>query len=198
MQLQNQAIQNSFASVFMEKPPFEDDRMMRLIPALLMAASVAGVADAARAAAPEPVQPVDADRFMGRWYEILRTPNDQQKNCYAAYQDWTRKGDRFAIKQVCHRDSPDGRESTFGVSAKPLNPEHTKWEASFFGGLIRGRYWVSDHDPAYNWMIATTEDGRFPKLMARRPGIPEAEQAALKARMAKLGFRTEGLQAVGK
>ncbi len=157
----------------------------------------AALAGAAQAGVPTPAKSVDMDRLMGRWYEILRTPNTNQKNCYAAYQVWERRGADYAIRQVCHRDSSEGRESALGVTARPLNPQNTEFEASFFGGILRARYWVTDHADNYSWMIATTDDGRFPKLLARTPGLSPAEQEALKKRMAALGFDVERLQAVG-
>ena len=166
--------------------------MRRIVCSLL----IAGLAGAAHAAAPAPEKSVDMNQFVGLWYEILRTPNDQQKNCFAAYQVWTRRASDYAIRQVCHRDAPDGRESVINTSAKAINPQNTEFEASFFGGLIRARYWVTDHADDYSWMIATTEDGRYPKLLARTPSLPSSERSALRQRMASLGFATDALQAV--
>ena len=110
----------------------------------------------ALAAAPEPRKPIDLDRFMGRWFEILRTPNGAQANCHAAYQVWSQpKPGRFSIAQVCHRDSPAGPERRVQTGARTLDPPtNAKFEASFFGGLIRRQYWVIDHADDYGWMIA--------------------------------------------
>jgi apolipoprotein D and lipocalin family protein len=155
-----------------------------------------GLASAAHASAPPPQKPVDMDRLAGRWYEILRTPNVHQVNCYAAYQEWARKGAVYSVRQVCHRDSPDGREGVMGVSARPINPEATEFEATFFGGIVHARYWITDHADDYSWMIATTEDGHFPKLLARTPTLPSAEQETLKQRMARLGFNIGKLETV--
>jgi apolipoprotein D and lipocalin family protein len=176
--------------------------MKRAVLAVLGALAIAG---AARAEAPEPRRPLDLERFMGRWYEILRTPNGNERNCYAVYQDWSaqeragKSEQRFQISQHCHRGSPTGSDRVVNTSARVLNPPaNTKFEASFFGGLIRGRYWVVDHADDYSWMIATTEDGRYPALLARTPGLPTPQQDRLKARMAQIGFDTGKLQAVGE
>ena len=168
--------------------------------AVLAALAVLAIAAAARAEAPEPRRPVDLERFMGRWYEILRTPNANERNCYAVYQDWSAKDDdRFQIRQHCHKGSPTGPERLVNTSARVLDaPANTKFEASFFGGLIRGRYWVVDHADDYSWMIATTEDGRFPALLARKPALAPSEQGRLKARMAEIGLTTATLQSVGE
>ena len=164
-----------------------------VLAAVLMAGSVAVVPVAAEA--PEPRATIDLNRFMGRWYEIARTPNDHQSNCWAASQVWSRRGpDRFAITQICHRDRRDGRVSTVNTSARVLDPAtNAKWEASFFAGLIRQRYWVIDIAPDYSWMIATTADGQFPALLSRNPTMSPAQKAELVARMERLGLPTRQL-----
>lgn len=153
----------------------------------------------AAAAAPEPARPLDVNRFMGRWYEILRTPNDRQKNCYAAYQVWTRKAaNRFAIAQHCRKGSRTGPLEVVQTDARLLaHPSNAKFEASFFGGLIRKDYWVIDRADDYSWMIASSSDGKYPAVLARTPGLTPARQAELKRRMAQLGLPTGQLQAVG-
>lgn len=143
----------------------------------------------------EPRRAIDLDRFMGRWYEILRTPNDHQRNCWAASQVWSRRDDgRFTIRQSCRRGSTTGRVENFDTTARVLNaPQNNKFEASFFGGLIRQRYWVIDRADDYSWMIATTADGEFPALLSRSPTMSAAETARLRRRMAELGLPTATL-----
>ena len=141
---------------------------------------------------------LDTDRIMGRWYEILRAPNKVQRNCYAAYQVWSRKGENYSVQQVCHRDSPEGRVAEVVVDARPLNPQKTLFDTSFFGGMIHAKYVLVDHAPDYSWLISTTADGRFPKLMARSPGLPAAEQEVIKQRMAHLGFDVNRLESCGE
>nr|WP_295106537.1 lipocalin family protein [uncultured Caulobacter sp.] len=140
--------------------------------------------------APEPRRVVDIDRFMGRWYEIVRTPNNRQKNCHAAYQVWSRKANgAFDIDQVCHVGDRDGPARHVDTAARIVDPTtNAKFEASFFGGLIRRQYWVIDHGDDYGWMIASTSDGKFVALLARTPGLSAARLATLKARMRALGF----------
>jgi apolipoprotein D and lipocalin family protein len=176
--------------------------MSRLIPG---AALVLGLLTAGGVWAAAPVETLtaqapqlDADRIMGRWYEILRTPNKLQRNCFAAYQVWSRKGEIFNVQQVCHRDSPAGRVAEVNGDAKPLNAQKTLFDASFLGGLIHAKYVLADHAPDYSWLIATTADGRFPKLLARAPGLPAAEQEQLKQRMAHMGFDVNRLEVCGE
>jgi apolipoprotein D and lipocalin family protein len=170
--------------------------MVRFLCVLLAAVVLPSLA-AARA--PEPRKPVDLGRFMGRWYEILRTPNAAQKNCYAASQVWSpREAGRFSIAQVCHRDSVDGEEKSVQVSARIVDPAtNAKFEARFFGGVIRQEYWILDRADDYRWMVAGTPGGNFVALFARRPTMPPEEVAAITARLAAMGLNTGKLVAMG-
>jgi len=161
--------------------------------------TIAAAATPVRAeTAPEPRRSVDIDRFMGRWYEIVRTPNNRQKNCHAAHQVWTRKANgTFDIDQVCHLGDRDGPARHVDTAARIVDPStNAKFEASFFGGLIRRQYWVIDHGDDYAWMIASTSDGKFVALLARTPGLSPPRLSSLRARMRALGFNND-LEEVG-
>ena len=168
--------------------------------ALIATALLLLVATAASADAPEPRRTIDLDRFMGRWHEILRTPNDHQRDCWNASQVWSRRDNgRFAIAQTCHRGSRTGQVRTVNTNARLLDTtNNAKFEASFFGGLIRQRYWVIEVAPDYSWMIATTADGKFPALLSRSPTMTDARRQELVARMARLGLPTRQLEPSGR
>lgn len=161
--------------------------------AITLLAGSTGVASAQ--SAPEPRATINVDRFMGRWYEIARTPNNHQGNCWAASQNWSRRAaNMFAITQTCHRDSRDGQATNVKTSARILDTAtNAKWEASFFAGLIRQRYWVIDIAPDYSWMIATTADGQFPALLSRNATMSPGQKTELIARMGRLGLPTRQL-----
>ena len=144
----------------------------------------------AAAQAPEPRRPVDLPRFMGRWFEILRTPNMAEGNCYAASQLWSPAAPgRVSIAQTCHRNSATGPERHVMTPARVLDdPTDAKFEASFFGGLFHRQYWVLDHADDYGWMIASTADGNYVSVLARTPALPAAEVASLTARVTALGL----------
>lgn len=168
----------------------------RRLAAVALAAALA-TATSSLAAAPAPKKSIDLDRFMGRWNEILRTPNDAQKNCYAAYQVWSQPSPgRFNIAQVCHKDSPAGPEKRIQTGARVLDPPtNAKFEASFFAGLIHRDYWVLDHADDYSWMIASTADGKFVGILARKASLPRAEVDTLRSRASALGLNGSELVA---
>lgn len=163
--------------------------------ASLLAVVALTVATPAAAEAPEPRRPVDMDRFVGRWHEILRTPNAAQRDCHAASQVWAEVGGgRYRVLQTCRRGGPTGPARNFDTAVRVLNPgENTRFEASFFGGLLRQQYWVVDRADDYSWMIATTADGRYPAVLARRPDLPAAEVERLRRRVADMGLPAAGM-----
>lgn len=170
---------------------------MRTLAALMVAMALPSVA---LAAAPEPRKSIEIDRFMGRWYEIVRTPNDGQKNCHAASQLWSQRPDgTFDIAQTCRKGSPTGPLRSVETRARVLDPgTNAKFEASFFGGLLRRKYWVIDRSDDYGWMIASTSDGEFVALLSRQPSMPDGQVQALIGRMRSLGFVKNQLLIVGR
>lgn len=182
--------------------PMETGRVPGALRAALLALSAAvliGWPGLAAAQAPEPRQTLNLERFMGRWHEILRTPNDHQRDCWAAIQVWSQTAPgRFSIAQTCHRGSRTGPVRRINTSARVTDTRtNAKFEASFFGGLIRQRYWVIDIAPDYSWMIATTADGKFPALLSRNPTMSAAQRQQLTARMGQLGLPTAQLEPSG-
>ncbi len=166
---------------------------------IALAALAVLIAFPVRAAAPEPKRPVALAPLMGRWYEIVRTPNDQQHNCHGAYQTWSARADgEFDIDLVCHAGGASGRARHVAARARVTDATtNAKFEASFFGGLLHRSYWIIDHGPTYDWMIASSADGRNVALLARTPGLPASEQARLTSRIRSLGFTGNALQSVG-
>jgi apolipoprotein D and lipocalin family protein len=171
----------------------------RFAAVVLMWLCTAGASLAAGPTAPEPKKPINLERFMGRWYEILRTPNLAQRNCYAAFQTWSEVSPgKFSIAQVCHSDSAGGSEHKVQTGAKVLDaPANTKFEASFFGGLLHRDYWVLDHADDYSWMIASTSNGKYVAALSRKPGLPKREVDAMLARVTGMGLETSKLVSVG-
>jgi apolipoprotein D and lipocalin family protein len=163
--------------------------LVGLCAGLLLAAAV-------QAAAPQPAKPVDIDRFMGRWYEIARTPNPNQKDCWAATTDWVRKaGNRFSFVQTCRRGSPDGPKKVWQGAATIADPRtRAKLDLSFLGGVIKQEYWVLDHADDYSWAVVGTPGGNYVWLFSRQPSVSEAERAQLLQQVRALGYDTGKLQ----
>jgi len=59
---------------------------------------------------PQPAKALDTNRFVGRWYEIARMPNNIQNGCATSLADWSHATPtQFNVVQTCHVDTPTGR-----------------------------------------------------------------------------------------
>ena len=166
---------------------------------LLLLAAALTLAGPAVAKAPEPKKPVEIDRFLGRWYEIARTPNVNQKNCFAPEMNWTRVGpDRYAVAQVCHKGSRKGAAATNkGAATVADTRTFAKLNLAFFGGVVRQEYWVIDRADDYRWAIVGTPGGNFIWILARKPLLSAPERAEAVGRARQLGYNVKKLEFAG-
>ena len=108
---------------------------------------------------------VDLDRFDGRWFEIVRSPNDVQKDCSRAQIDFNAQNrpNRYGIVVTCTRRA-DGGVETLRANARVTDPgtnsrlRFTLTGLLSFGGLAGQNYWIWDHAPDYSWAILALPD----------------------------------------
>lgn len=164
---------------------------MKLVAAALTAAFALTSAPAlATAAPPQPLKPVPAALYSGRWYEIARTHNHMQAGCEAStsdFSDWS--SGSFSVTQSCHKGALNGPLQVMKVSGRVLpNCANAKMKLGVLGGLISQEYWIVDHADNGSWAIMDRSDGRYVWLLSRRPTLSPADKAAAMARLRALGF----------
>ena len=153
---------------------------MRFLAAVLFLALAAPAA----AEAPQPQKPVNLAQMSGRWYEIARLPNSNQRNCHAPTLDWSRSGEGLSIVITCRQGSPAGRAVARKASARVI--DNGRMRVSFLGGLVSAEYRVIDHDP--NWVLLGTSGGNYLWLLSRSRTLPAAVREAAVARARALGY----------
>lgn len=151
------------------------------------------------AAAPQPRKTVEVDRFLGRWYEAARTPNGNQKNCWAPTLEWTRTAPRkFAVTQVCHKGSVKGPTAVMrGTAAFSDTHTNAKMVLAFFGGVVKQEYWILDHDDDYRWAVVGTPGGNFVWVMSRTAVLAPAERDEALMRLRAMGYDSRHLEYAG-
>jgi apolipoprotein D and lipocalin family protein len=147
------------------------------------------------AAAPPPARAVGPQFFTGRWFEIARSLNPNQKDCEAPTYDFAPQssgGPRFTL--TCRKGSPNGPADRLNVSIRlPRGADAAQFRVSALGGLVGANYTVLDHDEAYSWALLTMGDGRYVWLLARAPLLEPEVKARLTSRIAQLGYNTAHL-----
>ena len=161
--------------------------MVSIRSALLAAGLV--LATPAFAAAPQPAAKVLPGQMTGRWYEVARLPNANQRGCQADISDWRKTGDGWSVVQVCHKGSVDAPPTEWRAKARVVDPAtNAKIKLSFFGGLVSQEYWVLENRPDQGWLILSTANGKYLWLMSSKPTLPAAAKAQAVARIKQLGF----------
>lgn len=167
--------------------------MTLLKPAALAIALLAPLC--AQAAAPEPSKAVSPSFYTGKWYEIARLPNNNQKDCQAGVTQFTAsaKGG-FAVVQSCRLGSLTGKVKSQDTTGKILpGANNAKFQLAFLGGAVKQEYWVVDRDDGLDWAVMGTPGGNYVWLMSRKPSLPTAEKAAIVARLKAAGYKTDKL-----
>jgi apolipoprotein D and lipocalin family protein len=168
-----------------------------LLAGTLMTVTAAGVAPTPVSAksAPQPSRAVSAAFYSGRWYEIARTPNINQRDCEAPTSEFAAGADgRYRIIQTCHRGSPEGAAKVFKSTAALVpGTENAKFTVTFFG-LAKQEYWVLDCSSDGSWAIMATPGGNYVWLLSRRPVMSAAAEARALSRIKALGYDVDRLE----
>lgn len=148
---------------------------------------------------------VDMGRFDGRWFEIIRSPNDLQKSCRRAQIDLTpqAQANRYGMLVTCLR-SADGQTETLRANARVADPgtnrrlRMTLTGLLGFGGLAGQTYVIQDHAPDYSWAILAVPDKSDWWIWHRNQNAPAATRTQLTARARGLGLDTGQLVQTGQ
>jgi apolipoprotein D and lipocalin family protein len=157
----------------------------------------------------QPIPAVDVAGYMGRWYQLALYPNYFQKQCVAdtsaTYRD---RGDgTVEVRNRCRR--ADGAMDEALGMARPVagvsriesgRLQPARLEVSFLPAWLRwtgigwGAYWVLDRANDGRYVIIGEGSREYLWVLARSPALPDADWAAVRARLQALGYDLSRLQ----
>ena len=142
------------------------------------------------AAPAAPTKAVPASFFSGRWYEIARTPNINQKDCEApTYQFEPKTAETLAFTLTCHKGEPDGKPQSLNVTLHlPENEARNRFRVTALGGLASVDYVVLDRAEDGDWWILETPKNPKIWLLARKPEVSGADKSEALASVKAQGF----------
>ena len=126
---------------------------------------------------PRPVESVDLERYMGRWYEIAALPNFFQRNCVRdTTADYRLRDDGLvAVTNRCV-DADGEVDQAEGVARRAGPDASARLEVSFvslFGlNLFWGDYWIIGLGEDYEYALVGTPSRRWGWVLARDPHPP--------------------------
>jgi apolipoprotein D and lipocalin family protein len=138
---------------------------------------------------PQPVQAVELNRYLGKWYELARYDMAFERGCEAVTAEYSLRPDGL-IKVVnsCRKGAVDGPLTVAVGRAKRVgDPLAARLKVSFFGPFFAD-YWVLDHGPDYEWSIVGEGSGRYLWILSRDPDPPQTVRDDLLRRVRDMGY----------
>jgi apolipoprotein D and lipocalin family protein len=153
---------------------------LRLLGALLIATAVVTAPAPSRAQPrrppPRAVQKVDLKRYAGRWYEVARLPNAQEKHCVGdiTVRFTTRDDGRMDVVTSCRTADGKMRETRGvgrtrgGASSGRLE---IRYAPAFFSFIPRvwKDHWILGLGPDYTWTVVGMPSRDHLWILSRLP-----------------------------
>jgi len=140
------------------------------------------------------VQSLDLQRYLGRWYEVARFPNQFEEDCVGVTATYSLNPDgTIKVVNRCRKGKLDGLEDVAEGTATVVDTTtNAKLSVTFFWPFA-GDYWVLDLADDYSWALVGEPSGRYLWILARTPQIPDETRAQLVAKLTAMGYRTGAL-----
>ncbi|WP_217704865.1 lipocalin family protein [Victivallis sp. Marseille-Q1083] len=170
--------------------------MMKKISQLLSAVVVAGLSVGQRRAGTTTGIPAvtgfEAERYLGRWYEIARLPHFFERDMDFVTAEYSRRKDgRIRVLNAGERD---GRRKTAEGIAVPAGASTVgELRVSFFRPFYGG-YRIIYLEPDYSAAIVAGSTKTYLWLLARSPELPAEQLQRYSERIAGWGFEVDRLE----
>jgi apolipoprotein D and lipocalin family protein len=166
--------------------------MMRATAILLFGLLLGACASAPKAPLPAPNEPVDVERFLGRWYIIANIPYIGERGDVGSFVEYHARGDGRIDDLYFYRkgslDAPLKQMS--GVARIVEGSGNAHWQAQFVWPL-----WFSFHvlyvDDDYRYTLVGHPDRDLGWIYARDPQVDTQTLDALFDRLIAAGYRRE-------
>lgn len=141
-----------------------------------------------------PVEYVDLDRFMGRWYVIASIPTFLEKGAHNAVEHYEMNDDGTIATTFTFRDGAfDGdREEMTPKGFVGDHPSNAVWGMRFIWP-IKADYRIVYLADDYSRTIVGRNKRDYVWIMARTPSIPDDVYEGLVERIAGMGYDTSEL-----
>lgn len=139
------------------------------------------------------VEDFDAERYLGRWYEVARLDHRFERGMDNVTADYAARADggldvvnRGYLRAEGRWEEARGRAKFVGAR------DRGQLKVSFFGPFYGG-YNVIDLDPGYQLSLVAGPSRDYLWILARRPDPPRDAVERMVRRAAELGFDTDAL-----
>ncbi|GJM24553.1 MAG: membrane protein [Phycisphaerae bacterium] len=164
----------------------------------LLVAAVASICGCAAFNPPlETVEKVDVDRYLGRWFEIARYPNQFETDCVGVTADYALMDDgRVSVTNTCVEGDLDGEVRTIEGVARVTDPAtNAKLAVSFFFPF-EGDYWILELGDDYEYAVVGEPSRTFLWILSRESTLDDSVLEGIESRLPELGYDPNRLEMV--
>ena len=136
------------------------------------------------------VDKVDAQRYMGKWYDIANFPQRFQKNCKCTSAEYKLLDDETVEVYNYCLDSETGKVKD--ITGKAFIADKTtnaKLKVQFFWPF-KGDYWIIELADDYNYAVVSEPGKEYLWILSRTPKMDENLLQAIIGRLKEKGFDT--------
>jgi apolipoprotein D and lipocalin family protein len=139
------------------------------------------------------VQHLDAERYMGRWYEVARSAHRFERNMDNVTATYTMGEDgRINVRNQGYRTDKGEWDSATAKAYLVGEPHEGRLKVSFFGPFYSG-YNIIGLDAGHQNALVVGNDLSYVWLLSRTPQMPVEVRNTYMARLHELGVDTTAL-----
>ncbi|MFI4919992.1 MAG: lipocalin family protein [Legionellales bacterium] len=149
-----------------------------------------------------PVQKIDINHYVGKWYEIARFPMYFQRHCasdvIATYGVDKADSSKIIVDNQCRKS--DGTVIQSIGQATPVDASNSKLQVTFLPKFLRwlpvGRapYWILKIDADYQTALVGNPEHKYLWILSRTPQISETTYQSYMDEARRQGFDVSKLK----
>ncbi len=179
-------------------------KLRRICSIVLTACGLGSVATAEAAPAPgraagplKTVAHVDLARYMGDWRVIANVPYFAERGCVDSIEGYRARSDgRIDNFFTFRKGSFSAPQKQIHAVASVYNHQtNAEWRIRFFG-VVNAKYFITDLDPHYRWVVVAHPSRKYGWIMAREKSLPEATYQGILKRLEQQGYSASQFQKV--
>lgn len=140
-----------------------------------------------------PVQGFQAERYLGRWYEIVRLDHGFERGLTDVTANYQRRADGgIDVLNMGYDPIKQGWRDAKGRAYFIASPDTASLKVSFFGPFFGG-YHVMALDTDYRWAMVSGPNHEYFWILARTPTLPVTVLEPLLQTAREAGFNLDNL-----
>jgi len=141
----------------------------------------------------QPVEQFDAQRYLGRWYEIARLDHRFERGLSNVSATYSRNDDgSIKVLNRGYRDSEQKWTQALGRAKFAKAPTQGFLKVSFFGPFY-GSYVVFDLDKDYSRAYVAGPNRKYLWFLSRTPSVSDEQKQAFLSQVEQLGFAIDNI-----